>query len=189
MKREITEWLIFIGVILALYLSGLHTPILGALQNLVLRTGIIQPDYDYDKSATASYEFTLVSKDGQTIPFDKFKNKVVFMNIWATWCPPCIAEMPDINALYNEVKDNENIEFVLISTDDQFDKAIQFVDKKSFDFPIYQLKSNLPQVYHTRSIPTTFVISPEGNVVMKKSGMAKYNTEKFKKFLTELSGD
>lgn len=187
MKREITEWLIFIGVILALYLSGLHTPILGALQNLVLKTGIIQPNYDYNKDVDASYAFTLTDQNGKSVPFDKFKDKVVFMNIWATWCPPCIAEMPDINKLYNNIKTNKDIVFVMISTDDQFENAIKFANKKSFNFPIYQLESRLPDVYHTRSIPTTFVLSPQGRIVMKKSGMAEYNTEKFKRFLTGLS--
>jgi len=128
----------------------------------------------------------LINEEGERIPFSQFEGKVVFLNFWATWCPPCIAEMPDIQRLYEDV-DSDNIAFVLISSDDSFQKAKDFVKRKEFNFPIYQLASPLPQVYDYRAIPTTYVISPEGKIVVSKSGMAKYNTKKFKKFLSELS--
>ena len=189
LKREAIEWVIFIGIITTLYVTGLHTPVLGALQGLVLKTGIMQPsiaDEDYGK---ASYNFKLTDTYGQEIAFDDFKGKTVFLNFWATWCPPCVAEMPDINELYNDLKDDQNIVFVMISFDKDFEKAKSFVDKKEFDLPIYQLNSNLPKVYESSSIPTTYVISPEGRIVVSKKGMAKYNTKKFKDFLTNLTAN
>jgi hypothetical protein len=74
----------------------------------------------------------------------------------------------------------------MISLDDSFEKAKNFVQRKEFDFPIYQLASPLPKVYESSAIPTTYVISPQGEIVVAKSGMAKYNTRKFKDFLREL---
>ncbi|MDZ7608876.1 MAG: TlpA disulfide reductase family protein [Cyclobacteriaceae bacterium] len=114
-----------------------------------------------------------------------FQGKVIFMNIWATWCPPCIAEMPDIHDLYQEMK-NEDIVFVMLSVDDDLQKAIRFVDKKGFEFPVYQLAGPMPMAFESSAIPTTFVISPEGKIVVKKSGMAKYNSKKFREYLLEL---
>ena len=145
----------------------------------------MQPSIELEDAERADYDFTLVDQEGTQVPFSTFKDEVVFVNFWATWCPPCVAEMPDINDLYQEMN-QEGVQFVLISLDDSFDKAIRFVDKKDFDFPIYKLASPLPAVYESRAIPTTYVISPEGEIVVKKSGMAKYNTKKFKKFLQEL---
>ena len=184
-KREVIEWAIFIGIIGFLFTTGLHTPVFGFIQGLILKTGIMQPSIELEDAERADYDFTLVDQEGTRVPFSTFKDEVVFVNFWATWCPPCVAEMPDINDLYQEMN-QEGVQFVLISLDDSFDKAIRFVDKKDCDFPIYKLASPLPTVYESRAIPTTYVISPEGEIVVKKSGMAKYNTKKFKKFLQEL---
>lgn len=184
-KREIIEWAIFLGVIGFLFGTGLHTPVFGFIQGLVLKTGIMQPSIDEEDKVAADYGFTLIDTEGQRIPFKEYENKVVFVNIWATWCPPCVAEMPDIQDMYEEMKE-EGIEFVFISVDDDFQKAKDFVNRKEFDFPIYQLASPLPSVYESQAIPTTYVISPMGEVVVTKSGMAKYNTKKFKKYLKDL---
>lgn len=186
-KREIIEWGIFLGILGFLFGTGLHTPVFGFFQGLILKTGIMQPSIDKSTTITADYDFTLFDQDGNKKSFAEFKNKVVFINFWATWCPPCIAEMPDINNLYAKVN-ADDIEFVLISLDDDFEKAKNFVRKKEFDFPIYQLASPLPGVFESSAIPTTYVLSPGGEIVVSKSGMAKYNTKKFRQFLRELRG-
>ena len=184
-KRDIIEWAIFLGILGFLFGTGLHTPVFGFIQGLILKTGIMQPAMDDESIATADYNFILLDTEGKRKQFTEFEDKVVFINFWATWCPPCIAEMPDIHDLYQEMKFRD-IEFVLISLDDDFQKAKDFVKKKEFEFPIYQLASPLPQVYESSAIPTTYVISPKGKIVVSKSGMAKYNTKKFKSFLEEL---
>ncbi len=184
-KREIIEWAIFLGILGFLFGTGLHTPVFGFFQGLILKTGIMQPSIEGEETTAADYNFALIDQDGNRKPFSDFQGKAVFVNFWATWCPPCIAEMPDINNLYNEIE-KENIEFVLISLDDDFQKAKDFIKKKDFDFPIYQLASILPGVYESSAIPTTYVISPAGEIVVRKSGMAKYNTQKFKTFLRDL---
>ena len=187
-KREIIEWAIFLGILGFLFGTGLHTPIFGFIQGLILKTGLIQPSIDKSETVVADYNFMLIDQDGNKKSFSSFEGKTVFINFWATWCPPCIAEMPDINSLYVEVHNND-IEFVLISLDDDFQKAREFVKKKGFDFPIFQLGSPLPKVYESSAIPTTFVISPQGEIVVRRSGMAKYNTKKFKTYLVEMSRD
>ena len=184
-KKEIIEWAIFLGILGFLFGTGLHTPVFGFLQGLILKTGIIQPSIDESTTELADYNFVLIDKEGNRKSFTDYKGKVVFVNFWATWCPPCIAEMPDIHDLYTEMESTD-IEFVLIALDDDFQKAKDFVKKKEFDFPIYQLASPLPKVFESSAIPTTYVISPEGKIVVSKSGMAKYHTEKFKNFLKEL---
>jgi thiol-disulfide isomerase/thioredoxin len=177
---------VFIGIIAILYFTGLHTPVMGFIQGLVLKTGVIQPGIEENPTENADYNFLLTDRNGDQVSFDAFRNKVVFLNFWATWCPPCIAEMPDINNLYQEV-DKSKIVFVMISLDKSFESAKAFVDKKGYDFPIYTLKSSLPEVFSRSAIPTTFVVSPEGKIVVEKQGMAKYNTNKFKRFLKEMT--
>jgi thiol:disulfide interchange protein len=100
-KKEIRDWAIFAGVLLTLYLTGLHTDVAAFAQRMVLATGIANPDTEIEKEQTkAAYDFTLNQLDGDILNFEDLKGKVVFINFWATWCAPCIAEMPSIDSLY-----------------------------------------------------------------------------------------
>jgi len=150
---------------------------------VVLSTGVISPD-EVSGNLQASYDFKLLDQDGQDVPFDSFEGQVVFLNFWATWCPPCVAEMPDINSLYDETSDS--VSFVMISLDKDRKKAMEYVAANEFDFPIYFLNSSLPNTYNVRSIPTTYVLSKEGKVKVANHGMAKYNSKSFKSLLSKL---
>lgn len=178
-KRESIEWVIIIVVFGTLYTTGLHTEAIGRLQSLIVALGIVQPDLIDDKEQqTANYEFNLLDTRGNSIDVRDFKHKTIFLNFWATWCPPCIAEMPDIHDLYEEIGNREDVEFILVSLDEDFSKAKAFVAKRNYQFPIYQMLGQRPEVFQSQSIPTTFIISKKGKIVAKRAGMAKYNTEK-----------
>ncbi len=182
-RKEVIEWSVFIGIIVILYITGLHTSLIGTLQRGILATGIIAPDTEIEKSR-ASYHMTLVDLEGNSVDLADWKSETIFLNFWATWCPPCIAEMPDINSLY--VKTGEEVKFAIISVDEDRQKARDFVARKGFTMPIYFLKSGIPGEYASEAIPTTFVISPEGQIVVRNKGMAKYDSEKFRSFLLNL---
>lgn len=186
-KREVIEWIVMIVVFLGLYLTGMHTQVIGMVQRVVLAPGFIKPEIlSEEEQLQVSYNFKLTDANGATVSFESFKGKTVFLNLWATWCPPCIAEMPDINDLYGKVDLNE-VAFVMVSRDDDFQKAVNFTKKKEYDFPVYSAASRLPEVFQTNSIPTTFVISPEGKLVAKRMGMAKYDSDEFRNFLIALN--
>ncbi|MCC5931620.1 MAG: TlpA family protein disulfide reductase [Cyclobacteriaceae bacterium] len=187
LRRELIEWSAIIGIFALLFFTGLHTTVIGSIQRIVLFTGILQPNTQPESSTPASYAMILQNTDGEFINMEDFKNKVVFMNIWATWCPPCIAEMPDIQALYDRLKtDNIPVEFIMLSVDEDPEKAFAFARKRQYTFPVYSSTGKLPDVYKSPAIPTTFVISPQGNIVARREGMAKYNTKKFRQFLKDL---
>lgn len=184
LKKELIEWVVILSVIGIVYLGGWHTEVIGKFQQAVLSTGIISPSISEDQ-VNASYNFVLEDLEGNQVSFSDFKNEVVFVNFWATWCPPCIAEMPDIHSLYESSKDS--VTFIMISLDKDEKKALDFIDRKGFDFPVYFLRSGLPSMYNIHSIPTTYVIDKEGIIQVENHGMAKYNTKKFKSLLAELS--
>lgn len=183
-KREIIEWVILLAVVGTLYITGYHTQVIGYIQQTALSTGLFKPTTEFETVSEADFDFKLTNVAGRSIDFESFKGKTIFINIWATWCPPCIAEMQDIQGLYEKV--GSNVEFVMLSVDKNKFKARQFVQDKEYDFPVYFLKSDLPSIYNARSIPTTYVISPEGNIVAERHGMAKYNSEEFRSFLLSL---
>lgn len=185
MKKEIKEWGIFIAILAILYFTGLHTEVAAFAQRAVLATGLITPSIELDEETTGTidYTFKIKSIDGEVVELSEFKNKVIFINLWATWCAPCRAEMPNIQSLYNKMKDNEDLVFIMLSLDSNEGKVEKFINKKSFDFPIYLPASDIPNVLRSPSIPTTFVIGKNGDIVSKKVGMAKYDTKSFRNFL------
>ena len=187
MKKEIKEWGIFAAIIAILYFTGLHTEVAAFAQRAVLATGLITPETELDEEekSTIDYDFKIKSMDGKIVELSQFKDKVIFINLWATWCPPCRAEMPSIQSLYDKVKENEDIVFVMLSLDKAGDerKINKFINKKSFDFPVYLPATEVPDVLRSSSIPTTFVVAKNGNIVSKKVGMAKYDTKSFENFL------
>lgn len=188
-KKEIRDWTIFAGVLLTLYLTGLHTDVAAFAQRMVLATGIANPNTEIKNEKTrAAYNFTLNQLDGETLNFEDLKGKVVFINFWATWCAPCVAEMPSINSLYDIYKDNRDIVFVMINVENKEEKVRKFIKKKKFSFPIYLPNaSQIPKVYESKGIPTTFVLDKDGYIAYKKVGMANYDANSFVKFIAQLT--
>lgn len=130
--------------------------------------------------------YKLRDRNGEEINMADMEDKVVFINFWATWCPPCIAEMPNINKLYQQYKEDDGVVFLMISLDQDFEKAKAFVDKRSLDFNIYEPRSRMPNEFQTQGIPVTYVLDKAGEIAYKHVGMGNYNTQKFKDFLEEL---
>lgn len=199
--RNIPGWAVMLAIFGILYATGLHTEAIGQVQRLLLATGIRKADVPEPVAAVPSSApeatsavaegmagagFQLTGLDGKTIPFESLKGKVVFMNIWATWCPPCIAEMPNIQSLYEKVG-SDDIAFVMLSVDEGgMEKVRKFIDKKGYTFPVYMPASQFPQEFYSNAIPTTFIISPEGKIVAKQEGMAEYDTPEVREFLQSM---
>ncbi len=195
MKKKTKKSLIEYGVIIAifggLYLTGLHTEVLGFLQRGILATGLMDPDLEKENFLAdnktfpqADFSMNLVNSKGETVAMEELRGKVIFLNIWATWCPPCIAEMPGINKLYKDI-DKDKIAFIMLSVDQDFQKAVDYNNRKGYDFEVYEAAGGMPQIYLTQSIPTTYVIDANGNLVLTHMGMGDYNTKEFKEFLKD----
>ena len=187
-KRDLIEWGLIIVIAITLYTTGYHTEVIGTIQRGLLLTGIIRPDTtpEAEDIREASFNFPLITIDGEQTSLKEFEGKTIFLNLWATWCPPCIAEMPNIQDLYDDLKDNDDVVFVMLSLDEDPDVAKAFLERKEFTLPVYFRAGRQPGVYNSTVVPTTYIISPEGNIVSEKRGMAKYNTSSFKEFLTGL---
>lgn len=192
LKRNLIEYGLIGIVFIGLFVSGLHTEVFGFLQRGILATGLMNPDIE-EKAEIASaktgkgaiLDIPLMNSKGEKVNMEQFRGKVIFLNFWATWCPPCIAEMPGINDLYRDVND-EDIEFIMLSVDQNFDKAKKFRDKKGYGFQIYKATGPIPQMYSSRSIPTTYVIDANGNLALTHLGMGDFDTKEFRQFLQEL---
>ncbi|GHN02774.1 hypothetical protein WSM22_42630 [Cytophagales bacterium WSM2-2] len=157
-------------------------------QQALILSGFADVSTDYDRKEYFDFNFKIKDLDGSEVDFRKFKGKIVFLNLWATWCGPCRAEMPTIQKLY-EGADKEKIEFVILSLDEDalLKRVKNFKSNNEYTFPVYMSSGYLPDQLQVPSIPTTFVIDQNGLVTLKEVGMKNYNTPRFKKFLEGLS--
>lgn len=131
---------------------------------------------DKDDRASVSYSnWKLQSDSNEMLNFSDTKGKVVFVNFWATWCPPCIVEMPSLQALYNDY--NDKVVFLFITNDD-FETVEKFKTKKEFNFEVFRPLNDVPNELVTHSIPRTFIINKSGEIVVDESGALDWNSEK-----------
>lgn len=130
-----------------------------------------------------SYEWKLHGVNVASKNFNTAKGKVVLLNYWATWCPPCIAEMPSLQKLYNDYKDK--VEFIFLTTDDD-PELNKFMDDKDYYYPIYRSLSEHPKPFVSKSIPATYLIDKNGNIVIHKVGAANWNSSSVRETIDEL---
>jgi thiol-disulfide isomerase/thioredoxin len=187
-KKEIKSWGIMLSLIAFLYFTGLLTPIMGGLQSLLLATGIKKPKITLvDKSNTQfDYKGAFLDLEGNKVMLEEYRGKTVFINLWATWCPPCRAEMPHIESLYKKVSDQENLAFLMIALDKEMEKSKDFIEKKGFTFPVVHASYGLNAALQSQSIPTTLVINSNGEIVFYQEGMSNFDTQEFREFLISL---
>ncbi len=186
-NRVATEWGLIVGILLFINFTGYGKVVQSWFQRGLLYTGLITPNIQYaeEHDVPANYDLQLVSLDGASVSLEDFRGRVIFMNIWATWCPPCLAEMPFIQKLYDDMS-YEGVEFVMISADDTAEIAQAYIDRKGFTFPVYRLRGRMQAPYTSNALPTTYVISPNGRLGTVHAGMANYDTDEFKDFLRRM---
>jgi thiol-disulfide isomerase/thioredoxin len=175
-------------ILVVLKYTGLLGYVTQVSQSMVIKTGLLDASTDEKGKELFDYDFAIKNLSGEKFSFDQYKGKVVFLNLWATWCGPCKAEMPAIQKLYDEVG-ADDISFVMLSIDRDRDqhKVEKYAKDKAYTFPIFMPSGFLTDQLNVPSIPTTFIIDKYGKIVAKEVGTTNFNTPKFKKFLKELA--
>ncbi|MFC6224985.1 TlpA family protein disulfide reductase [Hymenobacter artigasi] len=194
-RKTITSWLPLALFALVMF-SPLRPIVLGGLQRGLLATGLMKADVPVAPAnempvvlASGSaypHNLPMATLDGKAVNLSDLKGKVVFVNLWASWCPPCRAEMPGIEALYKKV-DHSKVAFVMLSLDDDVAKAQKFVKAQGYTFPVYMRTGELPAPFDSNSIPSTVILGPDGQVAARHDGMAEYDTPEFLAALDKLA--
>lgn len=185
--RKNIDLILFIVGIAIIYAGGWQAEVFGFIQRGVLATGLLEAEGSADsEEEITELNFQLYDTEGNIIHGEDLMGKTVFVNFWATWCPPCVAEMPGIHKLYKQLEKEKDVVFLMISVDEETEKARQFIQRKSFEFPLYFPATAFPEGFNHQSIPATFVVSPEGKIVYQREGMASYGNKEFADFMREL---
>ena len=136
-----------------------------------------------DQIKLTDYNWQLVDENGDVFDFSDVKGKVVIVSFWATWCPPCIAEMPSVEKLYADYQDE--VVFLLVS-DENKSAISRFKQKHDYSFLVYSSTTPHPAIFDNSSIPRTYVMDKAGTIVIDKSGAADWNSKKVRELLDKL---
>ncbi|MBD0403145.1 TlpA disulfide reductase family protein [Flammeovirga sp. EKP202] len=183
--KELKSWGFFVILLGGLYITGALPEVSALIQRGLLMTGLMNASSSEEYVGKTDYNWKLEEfESGERIDFSAFKGKKVFLNVWASWCPPCIAEMPSIEKLYQHFKGDDNVVFIMLNVDEDKLKAEKFLKRKGYSFPIYRRITSTPSIFQSNSIPSTYVINEKGEVIFKHQGLANYYSDSFINMLT-----
>ncbi len=133
-----------------------------------------------------SINFKLKNLNGKTVSLESFRGKVVFLNFWATWCPPCRAEIPSMIELYNKLK-TKGLEIVGVDLQEDRETVEKFVKQYGMNYTVLlDTTGQVGQIYGARSIPTTYIVDRNGNILARTIGTREWNSTEIIKLFEEI---
>ncbi len=154
-------------IIAVLFIGGL----IGLVNAFLPESGASQTP---EKQQSAGKTFELKNLEGETISLEDYRGKVVLVNFWATWCPPCIKEIPDIVKLRNTYKD-KNFEVIGIIVNSKEPQVKKMVQDFNISYPVLWADTQVINDFGPiRAIPRTFILDKEGRIVEDIEGMSHY---------------
>lgn len=135
-----------------------------------------------DIKAVAGLEAPALSLDdtaGKRLNENDLKGTVSFINFWASWCKPCRDEMPSIQALYNQFRDDKRVRFIMVLYKDDVEKAMKYLKENNFDLPVFiDINAKTASNYGITGVPETYLVGKKGIISQKIIGPADWSSNK-----------
>lgn len=125
------------------------------------------------------FDFNFTDENGPLQNTSSLRGKVVFINFWASWCPPCRAEFPSIDQLYSQFKDNPKVYFLTINLDRELETGKAYLAKEKYSVPLFTAQGYVPKDIYTGALPTTVVLDKTGQIRYHHTGFANYASPRF----------
>ena len=139
------------------------------------------------KEAAPTPDFSLTTPDGKKISLKDFRGKIVLLNFWASWCVPCREEMPAMEKLYQEYKDN-NFTVLAVAVKDRKQDAVDFVKELKITYPIaLDPDAQVGSLYGAWGLPATYLIGPKGEGLARGWGPAEWYGNGARKLIKDLT--
>jgi thiol-disulfide isomerase/thioredoxin len=184
-KNSVIGFLIGALISALIIIVGIYVYIQKQMNELSMPAGAIQlspPEMPVETKVNLNWNLKTLS--GTQINLEnEYEDKVIFINFWATWCPPCIAEMPSIEKLYQKFKDR--IGFACISNE-SLSTIKEYKTRNKYSFTMYQSKMDIPKEFNLTIIPATFIISRDRIIAFKHEGPADWSHQKVIEYLEAL---
>ena len=127
--------------------------------------------------------FTAKNSDGLIVSLSDYLGRFILLNFWATWCYPCLKEMPDLEEAFKHFRETQFV-VLAVAMGEDVDKIKQFSKKNSFTFPLISDETmEITNLYGVKNIPVTFLIDPEGVVLGRALGIRKWSSPELLKFI------
>lgn len=156
-----------------------------SFKEFVIRQILMKPTLEKTENAvTFSAEEMNLQLKGINVPdvnLADFRGKAVFLNFWGTWCPPCRAEYPSIQKLYEAKKGK--VQFVLIAMQDQEEQVKKFLQENQYTTPVYLATSPIAEKMLPKSFPTTYLLDPNGRILQKEESAKDWSSPSVYRFI------
>lgn len=176
-------------VLLMLFVPNFKSTVIRA----IMKIGVFQPKIERSHIATPlssgdGGDIVLFNAENDTLHLSNLKGKVVFFNMWATWCGPCKAELPSIASLKKHFSNHPEIVFITIDRDGNPGAAQAFLQKQKLSLPVWAtLARKQPEFLWSKAIPFTVVLDKKGYIAFQHMGIADYDGKKFIQFIETLN--
>ena len=148
---------------------------------------MIKSGFSVFKEKVSLIDFTLPDLDGNNISLKDYRGKVVMLNFWATWCPPCRREMPSMEKLYNII-DKDKIDIAAVNIQEKKKTVSDFIAKNNYSFPVLvDEEGKAASIYQIRSIPTTFIIDKKGYLRAMITGSIEWDEKEIVSIFNKLA--
>jgi thiol-disulfide isomerase/thioredoxin len=156
------------------------------VKGIFFAPGLPAPRLTAEDLGPMDFGWRVEQLDGPQMDMAEVKGKVVLLNFWEHWCPPCVAEMPSIQRLYDVVH-GEGI-LVLPVFRESPDATRKFLQGRGITMPVYQVVGSLPEALYPAAIPTTYIIGRDGRIAARHEGAARWDDGSVVAFLRGLAG-
>ena len=132
---------------------------------------------DETEAVLNTLKCTVYNEEGMPVKLADYVGKPIALNFWASWCGPCKSEMPEFQAVYEEM--GEQVQFLMVNAtvDDTMDSAKAFIQQEGYTFPVlYDVKGTAVSAYDVSAFPTTYFLDKEGNPVGRVVGAISKET-------------
>jgi thiol-disulfide isomerase/thioredoxin len=129
----------------------------------------------------ADYDWTIQPLEGKPVSLEAFRGRVLFINMWASWCTPCIREMETIERLRERLADTE-VEFLVVAAEGER-PVRRHLRKYRYDLPIYLEVDRMPEAFGLRGLPASWVVDREGRILILRHGEAVWDTDEVEAFV------
>ncbi len=186
--KKKTKWswgsdIIFLLLIIALIFPATRTPLIVFLKRATLIGPSVSEKDNFGKLSSSDLQWQLLNDKNEVVRLLELNDKPIFINIWATWCAPCIAEMPSIEKLYIDYKDD--VHFVIATYEDK-SLVDAFLQKQNLDLPVYRYQTKEPLLLQSKTIPATFILNTKGEVIVSEKGTSNWNSKSVRELLDGL---
>ena len=182
-KKPSLSDILFVLLIVLLLVPQTRKPMMVAVGKIKVWAFSPSLERQENQIQLPAFDYRVKDLKGNASAIGVGKNKVVFLSYWATWCPPCIAEMPSIQKMYDTY--GKQIEVVLLTREDPKIVAT-FLKNKNLELPVYNPNMGTPSQLSDERLPTSYLIDGNGKILIKETGASDWNSLKVQQLLDQL---